>query len=74
MYNKIKNKTQRDYVYFTLINKNNINVVKTKRYSNLKDVLVDLKIVTNNLVINNNIPLDNPNFLVTDDICLVVIK
>ena len=73
IYNKIKNKVSRDYVYFTLINKNKVNVIKTKRFSNLKDVLQDLKIVTNNLIINN-IPLDNPNFLVTDDICLVQIK
>ena len=53
IFNIIKNKASRDYIYFTLINKNTLNVVKAKRYSNLKDVLAELKIVTSNLVINN---------------------
>lgn len=74
MFNVIKNKSSRDYIYFTLINKNTLNVVKAKRYSNLKDVLIELKIVTSNLVINNTKQLDNPNFLIDDNICLVVLK
>ena len=74
IFNIIKNKASRDYIYFTLINKNTLNVVKAKRYSNLKDVLVELKIVTSNLVINNIKQLDNPNFLIDDNISLVVLK
>ena len=49
-------------------------MVKAKRYSNLKDVLVELKIVTSNLVVNNTKQLDNPNFLIDDNISLVVLK
>lgn len=74
IFNIIKNKASRDYIYFTLINKNTLNVVKAKRYSNLKDVLVELKIVTSNLVVNNTMQLDNPNFLIDDNISLVVLK
>ena len=74
IFNIIKNKASRDYIYFTLINKNTLNVVKAKRYSNLKDVLVELKIVTSNLIINNIKQLDNPNFLIDDNISLVVLK
>lgn len=74
IFNIIKNKANRDYIYFTLINKNTLNVVKAKRYSNLKDVLVELKIVTSNLVVNNTMHLDNPNFLIDDNISLVVLK
>ena len=74
IFNIIKNKASRDYIYFTLINKNTLNVVKAKRYSNLKDVLVELKIVTSNLIINNTKQLDNPNFLIDDNISLVVLK
>ena len=74
IFNTIKNKASRDYIYFTLINKNTLNVVKAKRYSNLKDVLVELKIVTSNLVVNNIKQLDNPNFLIDDNISLVVLK
>ena len=74
IFNIIKNKASRDYIYFTLINKNTLNVVKAKRYSNLKDVLAELKIVTSNLVINNIKQLDNPNFSIDDNISLVVLK
>ena len=74
IFNIIKNKASRDYIYFILINKNTLNVVKAKRYSNLKDVLVELKIVTSNLVVNNTKQLDNPNFLIADNISSVVLK
>lgn len=68
IYNELKHKTIRDYIYVTLIYENKFKVIKLKRYSNLKDLLEHIKTIGISFVLNNTIKLENPNFLLDDEV------
>lgn len=66
IYNKFKNRNNRDFVYVTLIYDNNIRVVKVKKYSNLKDLLEHIKVMGTSFLINGTIKINNANFLLSE--------
>jgi len=68
IYNKIKNKIDRDFIYINIKEKKESYVVKTKKYSNLKDLLSELNISPKKTIINNKIKLESLNFLLDDSI------
>lgn len=68
IYNKLKNRNFRDYIYLSVKSNSNITVVKTKRNSNLKDLLVHLNIMSTNILINEKLKIENANFLLDENI------
>lgn len=68
IYNDLKNRNSRDFVYVTLIHDNKIRVIKLKKNSNLKDLLEHIKVMGTTFIINNTIKVQNPNFLLDENV------
>ena len=68
LFNKIKNKLSRDFVFVTVRSGKSIDVVKVKRYSNLKDLLEYLNLMSTNILINEKLRIENGNFLLDDSV------
>lgn len=68
LFNKIKNKLSRDFVFVTVRSSKSIDVVKVKRYSNLKDLLEYLNLMSTNILINEKLRIENGNFLLDDSV------
>lgn len=73
LYNKLKNKTPRDYIYVTIFN-SNCNVYKIKKYSNLKELLNYIGINPNKVYINEKDELTNYDYLLDDNVTSIFIK
>lgn len=71
IYNKFKNRIVRDFIYVTLVYNNTFNIIKLKKYSNLKDLLEHSKVLGDTYLINNTIKLTNPNFLLDDNVSII---
>ncbi len=74
IYTSLKKCRKRDYVYFTLIHSKNISVIKTKRYSNLDEILKVLGITANEVIINLKRKFTNTNILLDDNIDIININ
>lgn len=74
IYNELKNKNKRDFVYVTLIHENKFKVIKLKKYSNLKDLLEHTQVMSNNFTINSTIKIQNANFLLDDSVSTIKIE
>lgn len=72
IYNKLKNRLPRDYIYISIIT-NDVKVIKVKKYSNLKEVLNLLNISIDKVIINK-IEVKELDFLLDDSIDFIVIK
>lgn len=68
IYNKLKNKIKRDYIYISVKSNSNVTIIKTKRNSNLKDLLVHLNIMSTKILINEKLKIENANFLLDENI------
>ncbi len=68
IYNELKNCNIRDYIYITLIKNEEFDVIKTKKNTNLKDLLETLDINANKATINGNIKLSGINFLINEEV------
>ena len=68
IYYKIKNSVQRDFTYITVKTKRTIDIVKVKKYSNLKEVLEFLNVMSSNIIINSEKKIINSNFFLDDKI------
>lgn len=68
IYNELKKCNIRDYIYLTLKKHDTFEILKTKRNANLKDLLEELNIPTNNVLINGKIKLSGTNFLLDEDV------
>ncbi|MCI8330785.1 MAG: hypothetical protein HFE04_01650 [Bacilli bacterium] len=68
IYNELKNCNIRDYIYITLIKNQEFDVIKTKKNTNLKDLLETLDINANKATINGNIKLSGINFLINEEV------
>lgn len=68
IYDNLKNKIKRDYIYVSVKNNSNITIVKTKRNSNLKDLLVHLNIMSTKILINEKLKIESANFLLDENI------
>lgn len=71
IYYKIKNSTIRDFTYITVETNRTIDVIKTKKYSNLKEILEFLDIKSDNLIINSTLNIKDSNFLIEDKVYLI---
>lgn len=65
IYNTLKNRNIRDYIYITFSYNKNKTVIKTKKYSNLKDLLVEIGVIGTS-IINKKIKIENANFLLDE--------
>jgi len=74
IYNDIKNCNKRDYIYLTLINNQESSVIKTKKNSNLKDLLETLEISSTHAIINDNLKLTGVNFLLDENVYKIHVK
>ncbi len=72
-YNEIKNKVKRDFIYITLSYNNETKIIKTKRYSNLKEILDNFD-CDKEAVINKKIKLTDNNFLLDETVNLITIN
>jgi len=70
IYNTLKNRNTRDYIYLTLTHDKTSNVIKTKKYSNLKDLLVEVGVIGSS-IINKKIKIENANFILNEDVISV---
>ena len=68
IYDSLKNRNRRDYVYVSVVHDNSLNVIKTKRNSNLKDLLEYLNVMSTNIVVNGKLKIENGNFLIDESI------
>ena len=68
IYNELKNKVNRDFIYVTLLHDSKIRVIKLKKNSNLKDLLEHIKVMGTTFIINNTIKVQNPNFLLDENV------
>lgn len=68
IYNKLKNCSKRDFVYITLINNQEFDVIKTKRNTNLKNLLETLEINATKATINDTLKLSGINFLINEEV------
>lgn len=73
IYNKIKNKWVRDYIYFTLIYNKSLSVFKVKKYSNVRDILINNGVSYNNLSVNG-IKINDKNYLLDDNVSYVEVS
>ena len=73
LYNKLKNKSPRDYIYVTVFN-SNCNVYKIKKYSNLKELLNYIGINPNKVYINEKDELTNYDYLLDDNVTSIFTK
>ena len=71
IYNNIKKCNKRDYIYLTFINDKDFMIIKTKKYTNLKDLLSELDINATGAIINEKIKLSGTNFLLDESINVV---
>jgi hypothetical protein len=74
IYDRLKNRNFRDYIYLSVVYDNKITVVKTKKNSNLKDLLMHLSIMSTKIVINNKIKIENGNFMLDESVKVVNIN
>lgn len=70
IYNSLKNRNIRDYIYLTLSHNKTWSIIKTKKYSNLKDLLVEIGVI-GTAIINKKIKIENANFLLNEDVISV---
>ncbi len=68
VYDLLKNRNKRDYIYVTIISNNTLNIIKTKRNSNLKDILEYLNLMSTKILINGELQIENGNFLLDETI------
>lgn len=68
IYDKLKNRNIRDYIYISIIFKDTIKVIKTKKNSNLKDILEYLNLMSTKIVINGKLKIENGNFLLDESV------
>lgn len=68
IFNKLKNSLVRDYIYVSVKNNNNVYVLKVKRYSNLKDLLEYLNLMSTKILINDKLKIESANFLLDDKV------
>lgn len=73
IYNELKNRNKRDYIYLTITHENKYRIIKLKKHSNLKDLLEHIKLMSNTFVINNTIKIQNANFLLDDNVSIIQI-
>lgn len=73
MHYKLKNSFKRDFIYITFETKNEVFVLKTKKYSNLYEILKYLEIKANKIIINATITINDSNFLLDDNVFLISI-
>ncbi len=73
IYNTLKNRVSRDFIYFTLIYKKMCFVIKCKKYTNLSEVLNYYEICPNKIVVNEKIQIASPHYLLDENIYLVSI-
>ena len=70
IYNKLNNNNVRDYLYITLIYKDKNYVIKTKKYSNLIEIVSYLGINYKKISVNNKV-IDDINFLLTEEVSII---
>ncbi len=68
IYNRLKNKSERDYIYLSVCCKNVVQVLKTKKYINLKEVLDPLNISYKSILINDYVEASDVNYLLDDQV------
>ena len=68
VYDSLKNRNKRDYIYVTIVYNNTLNVIKTKRNSNLKDLLEYLNVMSTKIVVNGKLKIENGNFLLDESV------
>jgi len=68
IYDKLKNRIPRDYIYLTVKSNQNLQVIKTKKNSNLKDLLEHLNLMSTNIIINEKLKIENGNFFLDEKI------
>lgn len=73
IYYKIKNSVNRDFIYLTVETQKKVDVVKVKKYSNLKEVLQFLEILPKKIIVNSEKNLTNDNLLLDDRIYLITV-
>ena len=71
LYYELKKSRKRDYIYFTLTYGKNIYVIKTKRYSNLNEILKLFSIESKEIIINRKVKFTNSNILLDDTISTI---
>lgn len=74
IYNDLKNCNKRDYIYFTIILKDEFKIIKTKKHSNLRDILESLNINSTTILINEKLKLSGVNFLLDESVYKISIK
>lgn len=73
IYNKLKNRLARDYIYISIIT-NEVKVIKVKKYSNLKEILSILGINASTIYINGKLEVNERDFLLDESVSYIVIK
>lgn len=71
IYDSLKNRNRRDYVYVTVVYNSSLSVIKTKRNSNLKDLLEYLNVMSTKIIINDKLKTQNGNFLIDESVSVV---
>lgn len=72
IYNKLNNNINRDFLYLTIQYKQKCYVIKTKRFSNLSEILLYLNISPKKVYINN-VVISDINYLLTENVSLISI-
>lgn len=73
IYDKLKNRWVRDYIYFCAIYDKTYNVFKVKKYSNVRDILINNGINFERLSVNG-LNVNDKNFLLDDNVSYVEVK
>lgn len=73
IYNKLKNRLARDYIYLSIVT-NEVKVIKIKKYSNLKEILSILGINGETIYINGKLEINELDFLLDESVSFIVIK
>jgi len=71
IYDKLKVRNYRDYIYLTVIYNKKQEVLKVKRNSNLKDILEYIDIMSTKIVINDNLEIQSGNFLLDESVKMI---
>ena len=68
IYYKLKNSIERDYIYVSIRYKNVCEVLKTRRYTNLREIIMPLNINFKSIIINDYVESSESNYLLDDNI------
>ncbi len=68
IYYKLKNSIERDFIYVSIRYKNVCEVLKTRRYTNLRELIMPLNINFKNIIINDYVESSESNYLLDDNI------